>query len=95
MPDDGRNPNRTTELCEILWGYIQDFERVRHLKKRPSLDKLLRVAHAVSQLTGAYLKAAEAEAVLGSVPALQAQVQELLRESRNGHGHPAAHAELN
>jgi len=59
---------------------------VRHLKRKPSVEKLLRVAHAVAQLSGAYLKAAEAEAVMATVPELKAQVQQLLTESRNGHG---------
>ena len=95
MPEDRETLKRTAELCEILWGFILDLERVRHVKRRPSLEKLLRVAHAVSQLSGAYLKAAEADAVLASVPTLQAQVQQLLAESRNGHGRTAEGVGLN
>jgi hypothetical protein len=84
MGGDTENPHRITALCGILWGHILDLDAVRSQRKRPSLERRLKVAHAVSQLSGAYLKAAEADAVLNAVPALQEQVQELLRASRNG-----------
>jgi hypothetical protein len=89
------DPNRTKELGEILWAYIEEFERVRHLRKRPSVDKMIRVSHAVSQLAGMYLKVVETDAALRTVPELQAQVQELIRASRNGHRHTTALADLN
>src|SRR5688572_152328 len=88
MLDESKNPNRTAELCDIMWWHIKDLDQVRLLKKRPSLERRLRVVHALAQLSGAYLKVVEADAVMAAVPTLQAQVQQLLAESRNGHGHP-------
>jgi hypothetical protein len=79
MPDEPGIPNRTAELCDILWGFILDLDRVRHLKKRPSLDQRLRVVHALSQLSGAYLKAAEVSDLTARVAALEAAMAE-----RNG-----------
>jgi hypothetical protein len=84
MSADAIIPNRTAALAEILWGFIQDMDKVRHWKRKPSLDKLLRVAHAVSQLSGAYVKVTEA----GEIAALEARlaaVEALLQGSTNGH----------
>jgi hypothetical protein len=94
-PDEPQNHNRIAELAEILWGHIRELDRYRFMKKRQPLDRKLKIAHAVSQLSAAYLKVVEADAVMASVPTLQAQVKQLLAESRNGPGHPAATAELN
>ena len=94
MLDESKNPNRTTELCDILWWHIKDLDQVRLLKKRPSLERRLKVVHALAQLSGAYLKVVEADAVMAAVPTLQAQVQQLLAESRHRYGHPAATAGL-
>jgi hypothetical protein len=88
------DPNRTKELGEILWAYIEEFERIRHLRKRPSVDKMIRVSHAVSQLAGMYLKVVETDAALRTIPELQAQVQDLIRASRNGQSPPAAFADI-
>jgi hypothetical protein len=98
MPDNTENPRRIAELSGILWAHIQDLDQVRLLKRRPSLERRLRVVHALSQLSAAYLKVVEVDAVLEAVPALQAQVQhlrQLVAESRNGHGHPTPTAGLN
>jgi len=94
-PDEDENHNRIAELADILWGHIQELDRYRFMKKRQPLDCKLKIAHAVSQLSAAYLKVVEADAVMAAVPTLQAQVHQLLRESRNGHSHPAASAERN
>src|SRR5262245_21031288 len=47
VPETPESLRRFNELCEILWSFIQDLERVRHQKRKPSVDKVLRVAHAV------------------------------------------------
>jgi hypothetical protein len=91
MPDNAENSSRIAELSDILWGHIKDLDQVRFLKKRPSLERRLRVVHALSQLSAAYLKVVEVDAVLEAVPALQAQVQhlrQLVAESHHGNGHP-------
>ena len=93
-PDESENPNRIAELGEILWAHIRDLDRVRFLKRPPSLDRRLKVAHALGQLSAAYLKVMEADAVMATVPTLQEQVHQLQREARNGHQHPAASAGL-
>jgi hypothetical protein len=95
MPDNTENPSRIAELRDILWGHIQDLDQVRRLKKRPSLERRLKVVHALSQLSASYLKVVEVDAVLEAVPALEAQVQELIRASRNGTRHTTAFADLN
>ena len=92
---DLENPNRIEALGEIIWGHIVDLDRTRFQRKRPSLEMRIKVGHAVGQLSAAYLRVVEADAVMAAVPTLQAQVQQLLAESRNGHGHPAASAGLN
>jgi hypothetical protein len=92
VPDESQNPQRIAELADILWAHIRGLDQVRLLKRPPSLDRRLKVAHALGQLSAAYLKVVEADAVMAAVPTLQAQVQQLLAESRNGHGHPAASA---
>jgi hypothetical protein len=85
VSDPQESVNRIKAIGDILWGFMQDLAKVQALKKRPSLEQRLKVAHAVSQLAAAYLKVAEADAVMSTVPDLKAQVQQLL-ESRNGHG---------
>jgi hypothetical protein len=95
MSDDTENPRRIAELREILWAHIQDLDQVRRLKRRPSLERRLKVVHALSQLSASYLKVVEVNAVLETVPELQAQMQEVLRASRNGHRHTTALAGLN
>jgi hypothetical protein len=92
VPEEPHNLKRIAELADILWGHIQELDKYRFMKKRQPLDRKLKIAHAVSQLSAAYLKVVEADAVMAAVPTLQAQVQQLLAESRNGHGHPAASA---
>jgi hypothetical protein len=82
MPDEPEIPNRTAELREILWHFVEDLERIRHLRRKPSLDKLLRVVHAVSQLSGAYLRAAEVSDLTARVAALEAALVE--RAAQNG-----------
>lgn len=89
MPETPETSNRITALADILWGFIQDLERVRHQKRKPSVDKVLRVAHAVSQLSAAYLKVAEADVVFREVPDLQERIRQLAA-STNGHEHPSA-----
>src|SRR5262245_50570826 len=64
-------PNHTAELCEMLWGFRQDLDRVRHQKRKPSVEKVLRVVHAVAQLSGAYLKAVEFRSVYDELPELK------------------------
>jgi hypothetical protein len=60
---------------------------VRHLKRRPSLEKLLRVAHAVSQLSGAYMKAIESISLAEFDKRLTALEAETPEMTRNGTSH--------
>ena len=92
MADEAEKTQRIAELADILWAHIRDLDQVRRLKRRPSLERRLKVAHAIGQLSAAYLKVAEADAVMAEVPTLKTQVQQLLAESRNGHGHAPATA---
>jgi hypothetical protein len=86
MPDDREIPNRTVELGEIVWRCILDLERVYHLRKRPSLERRLKVAHAMAQLSGAYLKVAEAADLSARLAQLEAVVEGLRHhEGSNGH----------
>jgi hypothetical protein len=91
MPDNAENSSKIAELRDILWAHIHDLDQVRLLKRRPSLERRLKVVHALSQLSASYLKVVEVDAVLEAVPALQAQVQQLrqlVAESQHGNGHP-------
>jgi hypothetical protein len=78
--------NHINELCEILWGFISHLDRVRHTKKPAAVDKVLRVSHAIAQLSGAYLKAVEAQALYQEVPELRERLATLQAHQRNGHG---------
>jgi hypothetical protein len=85
--------NRIKRLADILWGFIEDLERTGHLIRKPTVEKALRISHAISQLSAAYLKVAEAEVVMATVPELKAQVRQLM-ESRNVHGQAAERTDI-
>jgi hypothetical protein len=76
--------NWINELAAIHWAFIQDLERVRQHRKRP-VDKLLRVAHCLAQVSASYLKVIEAQAVYQEVPELRERLATLQAHQRNGH----------
>jgi hypothetical protein len=88
VSENVKTSSRIDALEDIIWGFIQDLAKVQALKKRPSLEQRLKVAHAVSQLSASFLKVAEAKAVFSTVPDLQAQLRQLA--ATNGHADPAA-----
>jgi len=83
-----RKPGDTRDLQCILWTLIREVEdRVFEPQAEPlMLDDLLRIAHAMAQLSGSYLKVCEVATLEQGMQDMEALVQSL-QASRNGNGH--------
>jgi hypothetical protein len=80
-----RKPGDLHDLQCVLWTLIRDLEEVLYADPRPdealSLEDRLRITHAVSQVSGSYLKVVE----LGAIERQMSDLEQLAHG--NGH-HP-------
>jgi hypothetical protein len=94
MPETNESANDIRNLREILWGHIHTLDRVRGFKRRPSVDKYLRVAHGIAQLSGVLLKVIEVETKVVEQSDLEARLDELEAKMKTTRGAkwPISHA---
>jgi hypothetical protein len=78
-----RKPGDVHDLQCVLWTLIRDLEEVLYADPRPdevlTLEDRLRITHAVSQVSGSYLKVME----LGTLESRMNDLEHLV--SGNGH----------
>jgi len=73
-----RKPGDLTQLRAVLWKTILEVEGLLEARP-PASDLVLRSAHALAQLAGAYTKLVETAELEGRIAALEAAAE------RNGH----------
>jgi hypothetical protein len=79
-----RKPGDLYDLQCMLWTLMRELEdRVFERGLMPlTLEDLVRVSHAMGQLSGSYLKLIE----LGELAQQMSQLEQLMHENGNGHG---------
>jgi hypothetical protein len=73
-----RKPGNLGQLVTILWGVLSDTEEIFQTQKNPEIK--LRAAHALTSLSGVYVKALETYSLANELQL----IREELRELKNG-----------